>query len=281
MRRGITLLEVVVSVAILALLGAVSLVSFTNSRRVRDLTTAGGNVLSILRFAQARALGGEDNSPWGVKLEQNQFTLFRGASFSGSTLTEVHALPSGIEVANIVLAGGGQEIVFKKISGATDQSGGFDLRTASVSANTFSVTVEGSGKTYQTGSVPAALGSRIADARHRSFGLGWSIKNSVAATLVFFDPPNPDTVSTITMTPAPPRTIFDWTGTIVVGGQNQTLRIHAVSISDTNTTLHIDRDCRKNNKKLKLSIDTREIATYGADCQTVTVGAFGGVMSEP
>ncbi len=279
--KGFTLLEVAITIGIVVLIGAISLVSFINSRNVRDLTTSAQNVLSVLRLAQSKALGGEDNSQWGVRLEQAQFILFRGTTFASSTSTQSYSLPSSIEIVNIILAGGGQEVAFKRLSGQTDQTGVFTVRIKGSVAQVFSVTVDGSGKVYQSGTAPAETGARVVDARHRSFNLGWSIQNSTTLTLTFSDPPNPNTVQNITMTPAPPRTTFDWTGTYSVGGQNQTLRVHATSITSGNTILHIDRDCRKNTKKVKISIDARDIATYETNCQTIAVGAYGGTMSEP
>ena len=100
-------------------------------------------------------------------------------------------------------------------------------------------------------------------------------------TLRFSDPPNPDTVQNVTMTPVPPRTTFDWTGTVAVGGQNQTLRIHALSIIDTDTLLSVDRDCGKNTKQVKITFDASDVATYNADCQTITIWPFGGTAIEP
>lgn len=278
---GFTLLEITISVGIVVLIAAISLVSFVNSRNVRDLTTSAQNVLSVLRLAQSKALGGEDNTQWGVRLEQAQFILFRGAAFSGSTLTQTYTLPTSVEIANTALSGGGQEVVFKRLTGRTDQFGSFDVRVKGSASQVFSTTIDASGKVYQTGSISAPTGARITDARHRSFNLGWSIQNSATLTLTFSDPPNPDTVQNVAMTPVAPRTIFDWTGTYTIGGISQTLRIHATSITAGNTTLHIDRDCRKNTKKVKISIDTRDIATYEANCSTITVGPYGGTMSEP
>ena len=77
------------------------------------------------------------------------------------------------------------------------------------------------------------------------------------------------------------KTKFDWSGAIAVGTTTQTLRIHTSFLSATDTILHIDRDCRKNTKKMRIDIDAKYIATYETDCKTVTVGNFGGTMSEP
>jgi len=280
-RMGFTLLELLISLGVITLIGATSLVSFINSRNARDLTTAGQNVLSILRLAQSKTIAGEDNSIWGVRLESSQFVLFRGTTFAGSPSTTAYLLPASLEIANINLSGGGQEVVFQRLTGATAQSGSSDIRVKGLPSQIFSITIDPSGKTYQTGTAPAPTGNRIVDTRHRAFTLGWSIKNSVTLLLTFSDPPNPDVLYPIVMTPLPPRTTFDWSGTVTVGGQPQTLRIHATSITDSNTVLSIDRDCRRNTKKMNIAIDTRNIATYEADCKTVTVGSFGGTMMEP
>lgn len=284
-KRGFTLIEILVSVGIIVLLAAGALLSFSKSRNAQNLSTSGQDVLSLLRLAQSKSLAGEDNTSWGVSFpaaNPDQYILFRGTSFAASTFQETYTVARGIEIANVALAGGGRDVIFKRLTGETDQSGTFDIRTTTLS-DVFSVTVASSGKVYRTGTVPPETGTRITDARHRSFVLGWSIKTSVTLQLTFSDPPNPDVSNPVTMASYfdAGQTKFDWSGATAVGGQNQTLRIHTTALSAGNTTLSIDRDCRTNTKKLVIAIDGKTIATYEADCTTITVGAFGGTMSEP
>ena len=280
---GFTLLEIVVSIAILILIASAASVSFSNSRNIRELTTASQNVLSILRTAQSKTLAGEEASPWGVHIEQTQVVLFRGVSYAGAGFTEAYPLPATIEIANISLAGSGSDIIFKRIEGTTDETGTFELRVKSDTTKTFSVTVEGSGKVYQTGTAPTPTGTRLQDARHRAFTLGWSIQSSAAITLTLETPPYPNTISAVPMASYfdAGKTKFDWSGAVTVGTTTQILRIHTTFLSATNTVLHIDRDCRKNTKKMRIDIDANTIASYEADCKTVTVGNFGGTMTEP
>ncbi|MDP3710108.1 MAG: prepilin-type N-terminal cleavage/methylation domain-containing protein [bacterium] len=281
--KGFTLLELVITVSILVLIGSLGLASFVNSRNVRLFTTSAQDVVSVLRLAQAKALAGEDNSVWSVHLEQNRFSLFRGSNYAASTLTEPHDLPSAIEIMNINLAGGGPDVVFKKIDGRTDNFGSFDVRVRNSPTQVLNITVEESGRVYKSGPSAPPSNTRILDTRHRSFNLGWTIQGTVAMTLTFEDPPNPNTIQLVPIVVFmnADQTTFDWTGTVVVGGQNQTLRIHTTSVTGSNTVLSIDRDCRQNNKRMNITIDTRDIATYEANCQTVTVGTFGGTVSEP
>jgi len=280
-RRGFTLIELAIVVNVMALIGTLAFASFASSRRVRDVTASGQNALSVLRTAQTRAAAGQDRVPWGVRLESDRFILFSGETFSGALTTAIYTVPATVEIANIALAGGGQEAVFDRLDGKTDQAGTFEVRAMGSASQVFVITIDQSGRAYQAGTAPALGGTRVIDARHRNFALGWSIQNATTLRLTFSDPPNPDIFYDIAMAPPAPRAVFDWAGTYIVGGQNQALRIHALAITGTNTTLSVDRDCQYNNKKLVIAIDTKTIATYEADCVTVTVGTFGGVMSEP
>lgn len=285
-QKGFTLLEIVITAAIIALVGALSLVSFVNSRRVRDLIVAGQNALSVLQTARANAGAGQDASQWGVRLEQERIILFRGPTYALATASTSYPLPSTVEVADIALAGGGQDVIFKRISGVADtgSAGTFIVRVRGGVAQTFPITIDPSGAAYQTGNAPVPAGTRIKDLRHRTFTFNWGIDDAADLIFTFSDPVD---VRTVVMAPAAPRTSYD-SGEVkfVVGGIEQAMRVHALSVGASQTALSIDRDCRKNNRKVTIAIRDgdaaiKDIATYEADCRMVTVGAFGGVMAEP
>lgn len=281
--RGFTLLEILISVAIIILLASLALISFSGSRQVQNLATQSQNLLATLRLAQAKTLSGEENSVWGVRLETFSFILFRGPNFTSATSTQIYELPSGLEISEWNFNGGGQEIVFKRVNGSTVQFGTITMSASGVFSQSVLFQIDSSGKVYLSGVTLPPAGTRIIDVRHRNFSLGWSIKDSSELSLVFSDSPNPDTtypVSTALYFNGD-KTSFDWSGEIPVGGQTQKLRIHTVLLSDSNTVLSIDRDCRQNSKKVKIYIDTKDIATYEADCLTVAAGLYGGEISEP
>ncbi len=280
-KRGFTLLELTITISIITLLGTLGLVSFINSRNVRELATQTQNLVSLLRLAQARTLAGDGNAPWGIHLTQNSYTLFRGPSFAAASFTENYPVPQNLELVDTALAGGGPDVIFKRITGETDTYGTFTVRVQSNHALASSIRIDPSGKVFQTSSVGAITGTRIVDARHREFALGWTIKNSTTLVLTFSDPPNPNTIKTIAMNPPAPRAAFDWSDTVTVGGQKQMLRVHAAALTDADTILRVDRDCRKNTKRVKIEIDAKHIATFEEDCRTITIGSFGGIMTEP
>jgi len=284
MNRGFTALEIVIVVGVLGLLGALSLVSFVNSRRVRDVSRAAGDTLAILRLAQAKAIAGEDASAWGARLEQSRILLFRGNDYASATLTTIYPLPATVEIVNIALEGGGSEVVFRRLDGRTAQSGIFEVRAAGSAVQASTITIDPSGRAHKSGTAPAASGTRVTDARHRTFTFNWGIDDAVNVIFTYSDPADARTVQ---MQPLPPRSSYD-SGflTFTVGGADQTIRVHSLSTAPSGTLLSVDRDCRKNSKKVKISITdadliVKDIAIYEADCRTVAAGAYGGVMSEP
>ncbi|MDP3769389.1 MAG: prepilin-type N-terminal cleavage/methylation domain-containing protein [Candidatus Sungbacteria bacterium] len=280
---GFTLIEVIIVIGLLAIFGSLALVSFQTSRATRELATSTQDILSALRLAQSKTLSGENNSVWGVHMSQSQVALFQGPTFVGSPLVETYGLPSSLELINILFNGGGNDIVFNRITGTTDQNGTMTLGVVATPTLYISLTIDISGAAYETNAFSALTSARTIDMRHRAFDLGWSIKTAITMTLTFADPPNPDTVNSVTMASFfdAGKTKFDWSGITSVGGMDQDLRIHTTSLTDTDTILSVDRDCRKNTKKLTIAIDGKAIAAYEADCKAMTVGAFGGSVSEP
>lgn len=284
MNKGFTFIETILAAGIIAILAGIVLASFLNSRNAHDLLTSRQSVISLFRLAQAKTLAGEDGSVWGVHLEQAQAVLFRGNSYASATYTQALALPQTVQIANISLTGGGADVIFTALEGTTTQDGSFSMKVTGSAVLSSSVVIEKTGKTYESQSASAPAGSRVLDTRHRSYHLGtWSIYNATNLKLTFSDPPAADTAVTIPMAGYfdAGKTKFDWSGTNTIGGLDQVMRIHTLALSPTDTTLSIDRDCRLNTKKVKIEIDANWIATYEADCRTLTVGSSGGTISEP
>lgn len=292
MNKGFTFIETILVAGIIAILAGIALASFLNSRNARDLTTSRQSIISLLRLAQAKTLAGQDGSVWGVHLEQAQAVLFRGASYASATYTSAFTLPQTVEIIMPPsLTGGGSDVIFAALSGETGQDGSFTMRIKGSSSLSSSVVIEKTGKVHESQSSPPPVpaGTRILDTRHRSYDFlsTWSIYNSTNLKLTFSDPPAADTVVTIPMAAFfdAGKTKFDWSGTNTIGELDQVMRIHTLALSPTNTILSIDRDCRLNTKKVKIEIELRGvwnwIATYDADCRTLTVGSSGGTISEP
>lgn len=277
--QGLSLIELLVVVAIFGTILAVVSAGFLPGRKEAEVKRATDSVVATLQLARSRTVASQNLSSWGVRLESDRFTLFRGLSFPvGEATNEVFLLVSQVTMTNIALNGGGVDVIFLRPNGITNSFGTFQVASKS-SSNVHTVRIESSGIVGVDTLAPAAPLSPYQDARHVHLTLGWSIQNSTTLTLTFLDPPNPSIVSNIVMAPYfnLGKSRFDWMGTVNVNGANQALRIHTHTLNAGNTVLSVVRDRRFNDKAVTVAIDGNAIVSYTAG-GIATVGAQGGTM---
>lgn len=127
-KRAFTLIEVMV-VIVVFMIGLGLVLLFAQSAQLRtDVNTQVNTIAATLRLAQSQSISGEGGSAHGVHLETTQYVLFSGSTYSvGSSSNKVMELPETIEIQNINLSGGGQDIVFESPGGTTTNFGTFDI----------------------------------------------------------------------------------------------------------------------------------------------------------
>ncbi len=277
---GFTLIEILITFAVFAILGTIVFSAFSRFRASTELDAAVRQTLSVVRLAQSKTLAAEGNSQHGVRFESDRITLFPGASFTQAPTNEVATFSLLVQITNISLAGGGPDLIFDRLTGRAPQSGSITLASVSDPSRTRVITIDSSGQVRAEAATLLPGNTRVTDTRHVNFQLGWSIQSATTLRLQFSNPPNPDTIQDIAMADYfnAGKTIFDWQGTVAVGGSDQTLHIHTVALSVGDTTLSIDRDRRTNTKALIILIDGKEISRYDAE-GGVTAGPFGGTMT--
>lgn len=134
---GVSLIEIVVSLSVIITLTAGIVLSFSTFRNTRVLETAADEILSVISEARAKTLNSENDNQYGVHFETAQIALFRGGAYSESDgYNKVTPLSSLVEVSSIALGGGGADLVFKRLSGKTDNSGAVTVRLKSDAAKT-------------------------------------------------------------------------------------------------------------------------------------------------
>ncbi|MBI4134317.1 MAG: prepilin-type N-terminal cleavage/methylation domain-containing protein [Candidatus Terrybacteria bacterium] len=267
-QRGFTLIEVVLSVAIIMLVGAALLVSFAQLERSTALNRSSDGVSVFLRLARERTIAAENNAQWGVNVAVDQMRLFTGASFSGDA-EDTFTLPNGV-TATAALAGGGSDVVFDRIDGTTATSGTITLTGPGGGQRI--LTVFSSGDAVASSTLPPPLDTRVTDTRHAHLALPFSLNGSTTMTLTFSDPPNPDTVQAINIPSQISGGQFFWEGSVDVNGSAQQLVLvtHAIGVSTTD--LSVARDRTQNDKALVIDVDGTVIASY-----TATGTLTGGV----
>lgn len=126
--RGITLVEVLLSVAILVILGTVGFISYGGYQRKVELDAVTRDILVTLREAQGKAMTGQDDKSWGVHFDANPtntYVLYRddGSGYAAATEKRTSYISSYIKISTVSIQGGGTEILFAKRTGATTTYG--------------------------------------------------------------------------------------------------------------------------------------------------------------
>ena len=149
MRRGFTLVEILASLAIVGIIAAISVSSFLNFNRKEALELETGKMLSLLAEARALTLSGKDGAVFGVHFETGKAVLFKGATYSaGSAGNRELRIHDEVRLSAITLAGGATDVVFKKLTGATAQSGTLTLVSNRDATDTRTITITATGVAY-------------------------------------------------------------------------------------------------------------------------------------
>ena len=144
--KGFTMIEMVIVVAIMALLLAVITSPFQSFRNSKALDTTSEEALSLFSEARGNTLSAKDGYQYGVHLESSKMVLFRGGTYSSlDTNNKTVVLDNALEISSIVLEGAGSDIVFDKLTGKTSQSGSFVIRVKSDTSKIRTITVVGTG----------------------------------------------------------------------------------------------------------------------------------------
>lgn len=140
--RGFTLPEVIITVTILAVTITTVMAWTLASLDRAELQTTAESIVGVTRSTQALAMSSRNNAAHGILLENDRYTTFIGDTYASSIVSSRQSfiLPSGFQLSNITLNGGGDELVFQKASGETATSGSFDLTHDQITDN-FTITI--------------------------------------------------------------------------------------------------------------------------------------------
>lgn len=122
-KMGLTIIEIVLVIAIISILGAVTIGYFKGQISEVSLESTSKTILSDLNSAKQRAMAGDRGVAWGVRIKvNNPSTWMIFASSSQGDFEEyvgdVNVLPPGLEWKDPIT--GTKEIYFNPISGESN-----------------------------------------------------------------------------------------------------------------------------------------------------------------
>ncbi len=123
--KGFTLIELIISIAIIAIIASIGIINLFSYRNRQDLSLNTGKIVEVLRNAQNRSISQENGTRWGVHFinvsapNLDYYELFYGASYALNTIVSTATLPSNItfEVPSV-----SSTIIFSPITGLPNAS---------------------------------------------------------------------------------------------------------------------------------------------------------------
>ncbi|MDP2587361.1 MAG: type II secretion system protein [bacterium] len=117
--RGFTLLELLLSIAIISSLAGLSLPVYRQFQIKNDVEVAATTTAQTLRRAQTLSQSVQLDDTWGVYVQSGSITLFVGPSYAGrdTSYDELFDVPTTISRSGL------QEIVFDRLTGEPQVTG--------------------------------------------------------------------------------------------------------------------------------------------------------------
>lgn len=135
---GFTLIEVLLSVAIIAILAGLSAPIFATFQTHNDLDITTQRIADAVRRAQVYARGVNRDDQWGVRIQSTDATLYKGAG-PGSGFDEVTTIPTGMSVSGLT------DVLFSRLDGTATTTGGTTLTLTSNTNETRTITINAKG----------------------------------------------------------------------------------------------------------------------------------------
>lgn len=146
MKKGFTLIEIILVLAIIGILTVISLKAMAKFRNQAVLDATVEGVVSILREAQNLTLASKEDSSYGVYLEPSRIVLFQGDAYvEGDGDNVVSDLQNQIFISDVDLNSGGSVIIFERLTGETLNWGTTTISVTSGSVDPRFIVVEKSG----------------------------------------------------------------------------------------------------------------------------------------
>ncbi|MDD3662826.1 MAG: hypothetical protein PHT84_03095 [Candidatus Pacebacteria bacterium] len=116
--KGFSLVELLVIIVILFLLTIIVVPRLIDFQREQALKNTTENIISLLNQAKTDSLSSLNSSNYGVHFTTNSAVYFVGDTFNSSDLNNYQIdFDSGVAISEINLNGGGDDVIFPKLTG--------------------------------------------------------------------------------------------------------------------------------------------------------------------
>ncbi len=147
--KGISILELLIVLAILAIIVSFIILNLTKFRNEQALQNTTSDIISLVNEARTKTISSIDSTTYGVHFETSRAVLFAGSSFtepnSSNKQVDINSAVSIPSSGGINLNGGGSDVVFTRISGDTTNYGTIIVRLVSDATRQKTITINKTG----------------------------------------------------------------------------------------------------------------------------------------
>ena len=145
-QSGLTIIEIMIAVSVVVVLAALSFQVFNVFIKRQALDKDTQKIVSMLKEARSATLASRSNSVYGVHFVATRTVMFKGTVFieSDSNNRELSLNPR-VQITVTNLNGGGSDIIFDRLTGATDQYGSITLSLVASTSITKIISLEETG----------------------------------------------------------------------------------------------------------------------------------------
>lgn len=279
--RGFTLVEILIVVGILMIIFLLSINVLSSLYKKTELDTSRDNIIALLRAAKNKTLASEQSARYGVYFDTesspDRYIFFQGLNYASRNIgfDEIYELPKTVEILNINLQGGVNEVVFERLDGNTKNYGSIIFKSLK-SGDARTVYIYSSGEVSTRESFISEAGL-ISDSRHVHFDLGWDMSGSTDLKFHFT---NMGQTEIVPIADYFSFDEFNWEGQFWINNAWQRFKIHSHQlIPVTELCIHRDRNNGENTEEVFIYIiqngTEKEIAHYDDDqWATITKGIY-------
>ncbi len=133
-KKGISAIEVITTVSIVVLITVVVLPQFSKIKERQSLNNSASTVITALNKASSQSLASVDSYVYGVRFNANSIVVFRGTTYSASTLNETLDIPSPSSITDVTLNGVSAipgEMYFNRLTNIPSKTGTVTITTGS------------------------------------------------------------------------------------------------------------------------------------------------------
>lgn len=128
--KGITIIEILMSIAILGVLGAASVSVFSGLANSISLDKDVSNIVSYIDKAKTESINSVNSLEHGVFFETKKVTVFKTTTYNVSNIETSYDVSGKSNISAITLTGGATSLYFNKLTGAASKTGTITVTSA-------------------------------------------------------------------------------------------------------------------------------------------------------